>query len=133
MAVAQAAPDANANSGSHSESAMKHLSPAVGQALQDAATDALQPVLRSGFTVTRVDVRDDEIELEIQDQRSSPYGITLALRGSKRSAAPDGQGRNFLFYFTPSPAPANPDAATALLAAAARFDQAIPDTALQAN
>jgi hypothetical protein len=111
----------------------KHLTPAIGSVLQQVSSDALQPVLRGGFTVTRVDVFGDTIELEIRDQARAKYGVTLALSSSARDTPPDGRGRNFLFYVVPSDGPANPAATTALLAAAARFDEAIPDTALPSN
>ena len=123
--------DASGERSEHEERRSKHLSPAVGQVLQNAAQDALLPVVQRGFTVTRVDVHDDTIELAIEDQRATPYGITLALPEAAHAARPDGQGRNFRFYLSPSQGPPNPDATAALLASAALFDQAIPDAALQ--
>lgn len=107
------------------------LTPEAGRTLTDlVAAGGLQPVLRSDFTLVRGDIRVDQIELEIRDQAQHSYGIALALAGS-RGGAPDGQGRNFLFYLTPSPEPPNERARTALLAVAAVFDEAIPDTAIQ--
>ena len=90
----------------------------------------MQPVLSSDFTLVRGDIRVDQIELEIRDDGQRPYGIVLAFAGA-RGGEPDGRGRNFLFYLTPSDAPRNDRARAALLAVAALFDRAIPDTAIQ--
>jgi hypothetical protein len=112
----------------HGESAGPHLTPAVAQVLQDTAADALEPVTQHGFSVSRVDIHHDEIELEIQDRDDRLYAITLALpdsRGAPRAAAPDGRGQKFLFYLTHTDTAPNPEAATALLAAASNMDRAI--------
>ncbi len=117
----------------HDGQAGRYLTPAVGRMVHDAAAEALEPILRGGFTVTHVDVGRDTIELAIRDADHGEYGITLALPGSKREQPPDGRGRNFLFYLAPAGNGSNPTASSLLLAAAARFDQAIPDTALQSD
>jgi hypothetical protein len=105
------------------------LTPAAGAALtRVVAAGGLQPVLQDEFTIVRGDVGGQQIELEIEDRIHHSYGVTLALPGTK-SGRPDGEGQRFLFYLTPTTAP-NPRATTALLAAAALFDGAIPDTAL---
>ena len=93
------------------------------------ATGALQPVLASDFTLVGGSVRAQEVELEIQDRDRHSYRITLALAGSNRGT-PDGQGARFLYYLAASERPPNPRATTALLALAALFDGAIPETAL---
>jgi hypothetical protein len=109
----------------------KCLTPDAGRTLTElVAAGRLQPVLPSDFTLVRGDIRADQIELEIRDQAQHSYGIALALAGS-RGGTPDGQGRNFLFYLTPSPESPNERAAQALLAVAALFDEAIPDAAMQ--
>jgi hypothetical protein len=108
----------------------KCLTPAVGPILEDlVATGALQPVLQDRFTLERVDIRADQLELEIEDPIHHSYGITLALPEAK-DGKPDGEGRSFRFYLLASPAPPNRDATTTLLAVATLFDRAIPDTAL---
>ena len=89
--------------------------------------------MRAGFTVTHVDVRADTIELAIRDADHGEYEITLALPESKCDGPPDGRGRNFLFYLAPAEKGSNPAASSVLLAAAARFDQAIPDAALRGD
>jgi hypothetical protein len=110
------------------EPVANHLTPAVAQVLQDTAADALKPVTQRGFSVSRVDIHHDEIELEIQDRDDRLYAITLALpdsRGVPRAAAPDGRGEKFLFYLTRTDATPNPEASTALLAAASNIDRAV--------
>jgi hypothetical protein len=115
----------------HDGQSGRHLTPAIGRMVHDAAAQALQPILRGGFTVKDVEVRRDTIEVVIRDTDHGEYGITLALPDAKRDGTPDGRGRNFLFYLAPAENGSNPAASSVLLAAAARFDQAIPDTALQ--
>jgi hypothetical protein len=106
-----------------------HLGPAVGSLLQAAADHALQPVVQNGLTVTRVDIHDDAIEVGVHDAHDAAYAVTLALPSAKHGARPDGRGRNFVFYLSPSSGISR-DAATALLASAALFDEAIPESAL---
>jgi hypothetical protein len=110
-----------------------YLTPAIGRIVHDAAAEALEPILRGGFTVTQVEVRRSTIDLTIRDADHGEYGITLALPDSKRDGLPDGRGRNFLFYLAPAQSGSNPAASRLLLAAAARFDQAIPDAALHGD
>jgi hypothetical protein len=111
-----------------------HLTPGVGQIVHEAAAEVLPQMLPNGFTVRRVDVRGDTIELTIRDIHQEQYGITLALPGSKQPAEqPDGRGRNFLFYVAPADKRSNPAATDVLLAAAARLDEAIPDAALRSD
>jgi hypothetical protein len=116
----------------HAGPAGRHLTPAVGTMIRNAAPGALEPVLHGGFSVTRVDIFGDTIEVAIRDA-DREYTVTLALADAKRPAPPDGRGRNFLFYLAPTENRSNPAASSALLAAAARFDQAIPDAALQSD
>jgi hypothetical protein len=89
----------------------------------------LQSALGKEFRLTRGDIGGNRIELEIQDQAQRPYGLVLALPES-RSAPPDGAGLRFAYYLDPAAA-SNPSAKTALLAAGAIIDRAVPDTALQ--
>jgi hypothetical protein len=106
------------------------LTPAAGRVLSDLiAAGRLEPVLQSELTFAKGAVGSQQIELEIRDQAQRPYGVTLALPGTK-VGTPDGQGARFLFYLSASPGPPNPRATRALLAAAVLFDGAIPDTAL---
>ena len=114
----------------HDDHPARHLTPAVGRSVRDAAAQALEPVLRGGFTVTHVDVRGDTIEVAIRGADDRQYGVTLALPESKREGRPDGRGRNFLFYLAPAASGSNSVASELLLAAAARLDAAIPDTVL---
>ncbi len=109
-----------------------HLTPAVAQVLQETAADSLKPVTQHGFSVSRVDIHHDEIELEIQDRDDRLYAITLALpdsRGMPQAAAPDGRGQKFLFFLTRTDAAPNPEASTALLAAASNIDRAVMNAA----
>jgi hypothetical protein len=106
------------------------LTPDVGSAMSNVvATGALQPVLGEDFTLVRGDIRDNQIELEIEDRAHQSYAVTLALQGARTEPA-DGHGRNFQFYLAPSTSPPNPRATAVLLGVAAQFDQGIPDTAL---
>ena len=107
------------------------LTPAAGRVLEElVAAGALRPVLGNELTLERVDLTADQIELGIQDRNGHSYLITLALRNSMGST-PDGKGTHFLFYLAASPDPPNLQAKTALLAAAALFDQAVPATLLE--
>jgi len=107
----------------------RHLTPAVSRVLQDVAGRSLPPLLRGAFTVFRLDVGGDAIELAIQDRNANAYAITLALSEVARSDPPDGRGRTFLFYLSAPQGPANAAATEALLAAASLFDQAVTDDA----
>jgi hypothetical protein len=110
-----------------------HLTPEVGRMVQSAAGNALQPLLDRGFTVTRLDINGDAIELEVEDADKHAHEVTLALRGSKRSAKPDGTGRQFVFYLSDPRGGADPAAHEALLATAARLDAAVPESALKGD
>lgn len=106
------------------------LTPEAGRAMSDlVAAGALAPVLGSDLTLARGDVRGDQIELVFHDQAQHSYSITLALPGAK-TGQPSGKGARFLFYVDPSP-DMNPRVVDTMLAAAALFDGAIPETALQ--
>jgi hypothetical protein len=132
--IGQAIASSESEPGAHPDGASaRHLTLAIGRIVHDAAPQALQPILQSGFTVTRVDVRRDTIELAIRDADQGEYGITLALPDSKRDGPPDGRGRHFLFYLAPAENGSNPSASNLLLGAAAQFDEAIPDAALRSD
>jgi len=140
LTPAQAEPDAAAGNGASWTQRLRDrvdrlllprcLTPDAGRALQAlVAAGALQPVLANEFTLLRGDVGGDRIELEIEDAAHQPYGITLALPGT-RSGTPDGHGQRFLFYLKAPASPPSPRARAALLAVAALFDGAVPDSAL---
>jgi hypothetical protein len=106
------------------------LTPEAGSAMNDlVATGALKPVLGDDLVLASGAVRGDQIELGFQDRQSRSIALTLALPGAK-SGEPDGRGERFLYYLS-APADLTPAVRTKMLAAAALFDGAIPDTALR--
>ncbi len=113
------------------KSAARCLAPAAGHALEEAvAAGALQPALGGDFTFAGASLETERITLAIEDHAHHSYKVALVLPESRRGE-PDGKGRRFLFYLEPpEPAPPNPEAMTALRAAAAIFDQAIRETAI---
>jgi hypothetical protein len=122
---------ASADATSPSRTAEWCLTPALSKVFEDlAARGALQRVLHDQFTLERIDVRQNQIELEIKDEARQPYAITLTLL-EVNNAKPDGRGRHFLFYLGTPAARPNPQARTALLAAAAVVDEAILENVLQ--
>lgn len=106
------------------------ITPAAGHAFEDLIeAGAVRAALPSDFSMTSGVIHDNEVELKIEDAEHHAYAITLALTASNQGR-PDGQGRNFLFYFAPAATPADARAASALLALASLFDGAVPDAGL---
>lgn len=105
------------------------LTPEAGLALQRVvATGALHGVLGPKLKLQKLNVTGQHVELAVSDERQREHGITLALPNATSGPA-DGQGRQFSYHLTPT-ADHPSEVANALLAAAALFDQAIPQTAI---
>ena len=110
--------------------AARCLTPAAGDALRAVVeSGALRGVLGSDFQLERLNVTGDTIELVIEDKAQQQHGLTLALPEADRGA-PDGQGRQLVYFLTTPSAQRRPDVSEVLLAAATLFDQALPASAI---
>jgi hypothetical protein len=107
------------------------LTPDAGAALNRLVESGrLASVLPREWTLTRGAVGSEEIGIEVRDPAQHLHAVTLALV-ERGDAAPDGRGRNLIFYLSPSASAADAPARPILLALAAAFDAAIPDSAIQ--